>query len=76
VTDINAKAIYPGEAAEYYREWGFSPAIESNGFIFVSGCTGTSDNGDVPDGIEAQSRQAFARIQCISIYRSKKGLYY
>ena len=57
------KVIYPKSAPEYFSKWGFSPATESNGFIFVSGCTGTEDNGNVPEGIDAQSRVAFKKIQ-------------
>jgi len=59
----NHKVIYPKSAPKYFNEWGFSPAVESNGFIYVSGCTGTKDNGTVPDGIEAQTRVAFGKIQ-------------
>ena len=57
------KVIYPESAPSYYRDWKFSPAIECLGFIFVSGCTGTMDDGTVPDGITAQTRQAFSRIK-------------
>ena len=57
------KVIYPDSAPSYYHEWGFSPAVECRGFIFVSGCTGTMDNGTVPKGITAQTRQAFSRIK-------------
>ena len=57
------KVIYPKSAPTYFNDWGFSPAIESNGFIFVSGCTGTMDTGTVPEGNEAQTRVAFGKIQ-------------
>lgn len=59
----NQKAIYPNSAPSYYREWGFSPAVECRGFIFVSGCTGTMEDGVVPKGIADQTRQAFSRIK-------------
>lgn len=59
----NQKVIHPDSAASYYREWGFSPAVECRGFIFVSGCTGTMDDGTVPSGIADQTRQAFSRIK-------------
>jgi len=62
-TTDNHKIIFPKSAPEYFNEWGFSPAIESRGFIFVSGCTGTQDDGSVPHGIEAQTRVAFSKIQ-------------
>lgn len=57
------KVIYPEKAPDYYRDWKFSPAVECRGFIFVSGCTGTMDNGVVPQGVTAQTRQAFSRIK-------------
>ena len=42
-------------------------AIESNGFLFVSGCTGSMDDGTVPEGVTAQTRQAFEKIKrCLS----------
>ncbi|MEM1254527.1 MAG: hypothetical protein AAGI69_19005 [Cyanobacteria bacterium P01_H01_bin.21] len=46
------RIIYPENAPSYYHDWKFSPAVESQGFIFVSGCTGTMDNGVVPGGAE------------------------
>ncbi len=57
------KVIYPKNSEAYYRDWGFSPAVESNGFIFVSGCTGTRPDGSVPDDIEEQTHLAFQRIK-------------
>lgn len=62
MTDKNQKVIYPADAPSYYNEWNFSPAIQSNGFVFISGCTGTMDDGTVPEGIIAQTRQAFHKI--------------
>jgi len=57
------KVIYPDDSASYYKEWGFSPATESNGFVFVSGCTGTLQDGTVPADIQGQTRAAFAKIK-------------
>ena len=62
MSDNEQKVIYPDKAPDYYNAWRFSPAIESQGFIFVSGCTGTLDNGEVPESVAAQARQAFYRI--------------
>lgn len=62
MSDKNQKVIFPDDAPLYYNEWKFSPAIEANGFVFVSGCTGTMDDGTVPEGITAQTRQAFYKI--------------
>ncbi len=61
--DGDRNIIYPKNAPAYYRDWKFSPAVECNGFVFVSGCTGTMENGTVPEGIADQTRQAFLRIE-------------
>ena len=63
MTVNNHKVIHPPNAEGYYSEWKFSPAIECNGFIFVSGCTGTMSDGTVPKGIRAQTQQAFSKIK-------------
>ncbi len=63
MSESEQKIIYPKGAPSYYHDWKFSPAVESQGFIFISGCTGTMDNGVVPDGITKQTRQAFSRIK-------------
>ena len=67
------KVIYPDDAPNYYREWGFSPAVECQGFIFVSGCTGTFNDGTVPEDIADQTRQAFKRINA-SLEKAGAGL--
>jgi len=63
MSENDQKIIHPDSAPSYYRDWKFSPAVEYRGFIFVSGCTGTMENGIVPEGITAQTRQAFSRIK-------------
>ncbi len=60
---MNQKVIHPSTAEGYYTEWRFSPAIECRGFIFVSGCTGKMEDGTVPNGIAAQTEQAFRKIK-------------
>ena len=60
--DSESQIIYPVEAPEYFKEWGFSPALSSGGFVFVSGCTGAKPDGSVPEGIENQTREAFKKI--------------
>ncbi|RED49927.1 RidA family protein [Aestuariispira insulae] len=54
--------IIPKGLESNYTDWHFSPAVESNGFLFLSGCTGSKPGGGIDDGIEAQTRQAFAKI--------------
>lgn len=59
------KTIYPDGTPSYYHEWGFSPAVECRGFIFVSGCTGTMQDGTISVSLTSQTREAFARIKIV-----------
>lgn len=50
------------EFAHYPGVWHFSPVVESNGFVFLSGQTGCrSDNSISPDP-ETQFRDAFGHV--------------
>ena len=60
---MDKKAIIPSELRGKYDNWHFSPAIESGGFLFVSGCTGTRLDGSISDDLEEQSRQAFETVK-------------
>ncbi len=40
----------------------YSQAIVAHGFIFVSGQLPVRQEGGIPDGVEAQTRQAFANV--------------
>ena len=54
--------IIPAGFENYYKEWHYSPATKSNGFVFVSGCTGESSNGLVPEDSMEEYRQAFDSV--------------
>lgn len=43
----------------------FSAAVRAGDFVFVSGQIGTRPDGTLPDGIEAQSRQAMDNVGAI-----------
>lgn len=43
----------------------YSQAIEANGFIFVSGQLGLDTQGNMPEGIEAQTQQSLTNIKTI-----------
>jgi enamine deaminase RidA (YjgF/YER057c/UK114 family) len=54
----------PGRQALYQRNR-YSPAIRSNGFLFVSGQVGSSADGSPEPDLEAQVRLAFTNLNAI-----------
>lgn len=54
----------PGRQALYERNR-YSPAIRSNGFLFVSGQVGSRPDGSPEPSLEAQVRQAFDNLNAI-----------
>lgn len=43
----------------------YSQAVKANGFLFVAGQLPVLLGGGIPDGIEAQTRQALANVRAI-----------
>lgn len=60
---MNKQPIIPPDLRAKYDAWHFSPAIESGGFVFVSGCTGKRPDGTISDDILKQFKQAFLTIE-------------
>lgn len=54
----------PGRQALYERNH-YSPAIRSNGFLFVSGQVGSREDGSPEPNLEAQVRLAFNNLNAI-----------
>lgn len=54
----------PGRQALYERNR-YSPAIRSNGFLFVSGQVGSLDDGSPEPGLQRQVRRAFNNLNAI-----------
>ncbi|VVO67554.1 MULTISPECIES: RidA family protein [Pseudomonas] len=54
----------PGRQALYERNR-YSPAIRSNGFLFVSGQVGSAEDGSPVADLEEQVRQAFNNLNGI-----------
>lgn len=54
----------PGRQALYERNR-YSPAVRSNGFLFVSGQVGSSEDGSPEEDLEAQVRLAFNNLNAI-----------
>lgn len=56
----------PGRQALYERNR-YSPAIKSNGFLFVSGQVGSQEDGSPEPDLEAQVRLAFNHLNAILV---------
>ncbi|PKA72542.1 enamine deaminase RidA (YjgF/YER057c/UK114 family) [Pseudomonas baetica] len=54
----------PGRRALYERHH-YSPAVRSNGFLFVSGQVGSTDDGSPEPDLETQVRRAFDNLNAI-----------
>ncbi|CAI8740934.1 RutC family protein YjgH [Pseudomonas sp. IT-P12] len=54
----------PGRQALYERNR-YSPAVRSNGFLFVSGQVGSLEDGSAEPDLEAQVRLAFTNLDAI-----------
>lgn len=54
----------PGRRALYERNR-YSPAVRSNGFLFVSGQVGSREDGSPEPDFEDQVRQAFRNLNAI-----------
>ena len=50
--------VFPVGRQALYERNRYSPAIRSNGFLFVSGQVGSNEDGSPEEDLEAQVRQA------------------
>ncbi|AOW11687.1 hypothetical protein LPB72_19520 [Hydrogenophaga crassostreae] len=57
--------VFPAGRQALYDQNRYSPAIRSNGFLFVSGQVGSLPDGSPETGLEAQVRRAFANLNAI-----------
>ena len=55
--------VFPPGRQALYEKNRYSPAIRSNGFLFVSGQVGSREDGSPEPDFEAQLRLAFANLQ-------------
>lgn len=58
-------AVFPAERHALYELHRYSPAIRSNGFLFVSGQVGSRKDGSPEPDLRAQVRLAFANLNAI-----------
>jgi enamine deaminase RidA (YjgF/YER057c/UK114 family) len=57
--------VFPAGRQALYERNRYSPAIRSNGFLFVSGQVGSTEDGSPEPGLENQVRQAFNNLEAI-----------
>lgn len=57
--------VFPANRHALYELHRYSPAIRSNGFMFVSGQVGSHKDGSSEPDLEAQVRLAFANLNSI-----------
>jgi enamine deaminase RidA (YjgF/YER057c/UK114 family) len=57
--------VFPANSHALYERHRYSPAICSNGFMFVSGQVGSRKDGSPEPDLEAQVRLTFANLNAI-----------
>lgn len=57
--------VFPAGRQALYERNRYSPAIRSNGFLFVSGQVGSREDGSPEPDLEAQVRLAFQNLEAI-----------
>lgn len=57
--------VFPLGRQALYEKNRYSPAIRSNGFLFVSGQVGSREDGSPEPELESQVRRAFSNLNAI-----------
>ncbi|VVN12572.1 RidA family protein [Pseudomonas fluorescens] len=57
--------VFPPQRQALYERNRYSPAIRSNGFLFVSGQVGSTEDGSPEPDLEKQVRLAFSNLNAI-----------
>lgn len=57
------EAVFPAGRHDLYKTHGYSAAIRSNDFLFVSGQVGSRSDGSPEPDFDAQVRLAFANLE-------------
>lgn len=57
--------VFPAGRQALYERNRYSPAIRSNGFLFVSGQVGSNEDGSPEPDLETQTRKAFTNLNAI-----------
>jgi len=61
------EVVFPTERQALYEKNRYSPAVRSNGFLFVSGQVGSRPDGSVEPDLEKQVRLAFDNLNAILV---------
>lgn len=57
--------VFPAGRQALYERNRYSPAVRSNGFLFVSGQVGSREDGSPEPELEAQVRRAFDNLNAV-----------
>lgn len=57
--------VFPANRHALYEAHRYSPAVRSNGLLFVSGQVGSREDGSPEPGLEAQVRRAFENLNAV-----------
>ncbi|GHD02747.1 hypothetical protein GCM10007320_62220 [Pseudorhodoferax aquiterrae] len=57
--------VFPAGRQALYERNRYSPAVRSNGLLFVSGQVGSREDGSPEPGLEAQVRRAFENLNAV-----------
>ena len=57
--------VFPAGRQALYERNRYSPAIRSNGFLFVSGQVGSREDGSPEPDFETQVRRAFENLNAV-----------
>lgn len=57
--------VFPAGRQALYEKNRYSPAVRSNGFLFVSGQVGSREDGSPEPELEAQVRRAFDNLTAV-----------
>lgn len=59
------EAIFPANPSPLYDQNGYSPAVRSGDFLFVSGQVGAREDGSPEPDVEKQTQRAFDNLNAI-----------
>jgi len=62
---LQRDVVFPAGRQALYDRNRYSPAIRSNGFLFVSGQVGSREDGSPEPDLESQARMAFDNLNAV-----------